>query len=121
MAGGFFRGVIHGAGAAAVLIVAGSLVLPLPEPPADVLSDPLPTAPETQPAVPEPAPSEGGPALGTLDLPVGSEFGRSGDLPPRLPAPVSGTAALPAPVPAIAPPSVCTIPRATPTTACCGP
>lgn len=105
MAGGFFRGLVHGAAAAAVMIVAGWLVRPLSEPPADALPDPHPTAPEAQPAISAPALAEGGPALGTLDVPVGSEFGRSGDLPPRLPAPVSGTAALPAPAPAIAPPA----------------
>lgn len=131
MAGGFFRGMIHGAAAAAVLIVAGSLVLPLPETAPETapevgpetapetapevtpeaLFDTRPVAPDTPETLSEETPSAG-PALGDLDLPVGSEFGRSGDLPPRLPAPVSGTAALPAPAPAIAPPASETAPVA---------
>lgn len=134
MAGGFFLGFVQGA-ALSVLALAGlSLLTPVqppaaqgraappaiaaspelaPEPaPADEAAEERPAAPppvsQPAPAAPEdepPPPVVPGPEAGSVGLPVGSEFGRSGDLPPRLPDAASGSSPVEAgPAPAIAPP-----------------
>lgn len=71
MARGILTGAVHGALLGAVALVGLSLLAPLPQP--DVT-----------------APGDGTPS-GRMDLPVGSEFGRSGDLAPRAPAPIRPT------------------------------
>jgi hypothetical protein len=71
MARGILRGVVHGAVLGVVAIIGLSLLAPLP------VDD-----------RPKPA-SKGDVTLsGQMELPVGSEFGRAGDLAPQAPAPI---------------------------------
>lgn len=83
MARGFWTGLLHG-GVVSIAAVAGlSLAMPMQREPAP--------APDTLP-VPSPPPAArpaDTPQASSVDLPVGSEFGRGGDLAPRLPAPLA--------------------------------
>lgn len=108
MARGFWRGLFHGGVASVAAVAALSLAVPLqqPEParepgvarpvpmpqPAPVL-EPVPELTPEPTSVPRPAPSAArpvdSPVAGAVDLPVGSEFGRGGDVVPRLPAPLA--------------------------------
>ncbi|WP_282602793.1 hypothetical protein [Paracoccus sp. PARArs4] len=85
MATGFGKGAFHGA----LIGVAGLVALSLAAP----LDRPAPEQPDPAPAAtPEPAPRDpDAPVADEVGLPVGSEFGRGGDVAPRLPAPVAET------------------------------
>lgn len=105
MARGFWTGLLHGGATGIAALAAFSLATPLPQrdpeaapnsapvetqsAPAPQPSAPQPAAP--QPSVPQPSARLPGdaPQAGTVDLPVGSEFGRGGDAAPRLPAPLA--------------------------------
>ena len=71
MARGILTGAVHGALLGAVALVGLSLLAPLPQPDVTAPGDETPS--------------------GRMDLPVGSEFGRAGDLAPRAPAPIRPT------------------------------
>lgn len=74
MARGILTGAVHGALLGAAALVGLSLLAPLPQP---------------QDASPMVAtPDEGATPSGRMDLPVGSEFGRAGDVAPRAPTPI---------------------------------
>lgn len=73
MARGILTGVVHGALVGAVVLTGLSLLAPLP---ADNRSQPMAKGDVT--------PS------GQMELPVGSEFGRAGDIAPRAPSPING-------------------------------
>ncbi|WP_347138534.1 hypothetical protein [Paracoccus sp. SSK6] len=91
MARGFWTGLLHGGVVSVLAVAALSLAAPLPQP------DPaLPPAPAVVPVAPQPAPALApvpqpgdAPQAGAVDLPVGSEFGRGGDVAPRLPVPLA--------------------------------
>lgn len=87
MAHGFWTGLLHGGVLGIVALTALSLATPLPQPQPQPqpVSQPV-SAP--QPAASRPVASRPGdaPQAGEVDLPVGSEFGRGGDIAPRLPA-----------------------------------
>ena len=99
MAGGFWTGLTHGGLVGAGVLAALALVLPLPDDAATMRND-SPAAPVSAPATsaatsadaaPD-ASSAGGsatPRAAAVDLPVGSEFARGGDIAPVLPAPLS--------------------------------
>lgn len=114
MAGGFIRGLVHGTAVSLVALAGLSLMAPGParspdrasadgdaassvpgtDQPAKAVMEPGPIAVETgaAPAAPVEDDRDGrreAPGA-VLDVPVGSEFGRAGDLPPRIPASVSG-------------------------------
>lgn len=101
MAGGFFWGFIQGAVLSGVALAGLSLMRPVEAPPRAGAGA---EAPEARPADPTPTPvsepradpdagtAARGPAADRLDLPVGSEFGRAGDLPPLVPGSASGSA-----------------------------
>ena len=112
MARGFWTGLLHGGAISIVAVVALSLAAPLtqqepesapaPEPaPVFVPVEPQPT-PAPAPAAPQPG---GVPQAGSVDLPVGSEFGRGGDLSPRRPAPLAAERPDQAEAPAVVAPT----------------
>jgi hypothetical protein len=74
MARGILTGAVHGALVGAVALAGLSLLAPLP---ADNRSQPMADG-DTTPS-------------GQMELPVGSEFGRAGDLAPQAPAPIRST------------------------------
>lgn len=98
MAGGFWTGLTHGGLAGAGLLAVLALALPLPDEGAarrgDAPAAPLAaadTAPDIADSVQPSPPADGSarPRVGAVDLPVGSEFARGGDIAPVLPAPLS--------------------------------
>lgn len=95
MARGFWTGLLHGGVAGIAALAAFSLAAPLPQQEPEAATKPAPVevqpAPAPQPDAPQPsAPrTSDAPQAGTVDLPVGSEFGRGGDAAPRLPAPLA--------------------------------
>lgn len=106
MARGFWTGMGHGTVLSGAVLVLMSLLWPLPAPvetPAAAIPAPEAFSRDAAPAAAEPsevAPvaALGGtgdarqaprPDAGAIDLPVGSEFGRGGDVVPRLPEPLS--------------------------------
>ena len=102
MAGGFWTGLTHGGLVGAGLLAMLALALPLPDEGAASRGDdpaaPLgaaDTVPGAAPAIADSvqdAPIADGsarPRVGAVDLPVGSEFARGGDIAPVLPAPLS--------------------------------
>lgn len=74
MARGILTGVVHGALLSVVALAGLSLLAPLPRD----ANQPAPMAVPDRDATPS----------GQMDLPVGSEFGRAGDLAPQAPAPI---------------------------------
>lgn len=91
MARGFWTGLVQGG----LLGIAALAVLSLAAPAPHIAPDPAPAPmaaprPEAEPQ-PQPAPPPepaAAPRAGTVDLPVGSEFGRGGDVAPMVPAPL---------------------------------
>ncbi|WP_378944367.1 hypothetical protein [Paracoccus sp. R86501] len=77
MARGILTGAVHGALLGAVALAGLSLLAPLPQPDG--------TAPVLT------VPDDGATPSGRMDLPVGSEFGRAGDVAPRAPTPIRPT------------------------------
>lgn len=99
MARGFWTGLLHGGVLSVGTLLLLSLMVPLPgiEGPETV---PAAVGDAPEPEVAEPVagdvPAGGGdvaPAAAALDLPVGSEFARGGDVAPNLPEPLAAPAA----------------------------
>ncbi|MDM7458733.1 MAG: hypothetical protein P3W94_005135 [Paracoccus sp. (in: a-proteobacteria)] len=119
MAGGFIRGLVHGTAASLVVLAGLSLIAPGPgnapgsaandmdaalapsgsDGPPDAGNGADPAADEIVDGAsgrPADDPDDVREAPGTLlDVPVGSEFGRAGDLPPRIPSIISGGGSAP--------------------------
>ncbi|MDN5568978.1 MAG: hypothetical protein L0G27_09605 [Paracoccus sp. (in: a-proteobacteria)] len=74
MARGILTGVVHGALLSVVALAGLSLLAPLPR-----------DRDRSQPVI---VPDRDATPSGQMDLPVGSEFGRAGDLAPQAPAPI---------------------------------
>jgi hypothetical protein len=103
MARGFWTGLLHGGVISIAAMAALSLAAPLSQPEAEPVVEPTPQA---APAEPAPAPqASDAPQAGSVDLPVGSEFGRGGDAAPRLPAPLTAERPVQAEAPAVMAPT----------------
>lgn len=103
MARGFWTGLLHGGVISIAAVAVLSLAAPLPRPEAEPAVEPTPQA---VPVEPRPAPQAGdAPQAGSVDLPLGSEFGRGGDAAPRLPAPLTAERPVPAEAPAVMAPA----------------
>ncbi|MDB6179422.1 hypothetical protein PAF17_18210 [Paracoccus sp. Z330] len=103
MARGFWTGLGHGMVLSAALLAVLSLVVPMPED----MKQPVPEPAQGQ-AAPEDADSVSAgssdaesrrmapvdtPEAAAVDLPIGSEFGRGGDVAPRVPTPLAAPSA----------------------------
>jgi hypothetical protein len=103
MARGFWTGLLHGGVISIAAVAVLSLAAPLPRPEAELAVEPTPQA---APVEPGPAPQAGdAPQAGSVDLPLGSEFGRGGDAAPRLPTPLTAERPIPAEAPAVMAPA----------------
>ncbi|MBU2958704.1 hypothetical protein Q4511_02055 [Paracoccus sp. 1_MG-2023] len=92
MAKGFWKGAFHGGMIGVAGLVVLSLIAPQSrqEPPARNETTPEAALPAAEAPPPERQPDQ--PLADAVDLPVGSEFGRGGDVTPNLPSPVAETA-----------------------------
>lgn len=110
MARGFWTGLFHGGVVGIAALAALSLAAPLPQPEpapaAEPAPEPRPVEPRPNPVKPQSARQPGDtPQAGAVDLPVGSEFGRGGDLAPSLPAPLTQDRPAQAEAPAVMAPT----------------
>lgn len=83
MARGFWTGVVHGGALSAGLLAVLAILLPVPP------RVPPQTAAQVDDAAPAGEADAARPDAPVVDLPVGSEFARGGDVTPRLPAPLA--------------------------------
>ncbi|MTD98819.1 hypothetical protein GIY56_00790 [Paracoccus sp. YIM 132242] len=90
MARGFWTGLLHGGVVSIAAVAALSLAAPVPRPEPAPVAQPAPRVAPVEPKPAAPVPQAGdAPQAGAVDLPVGSEFGRGGDMAPHLPAPLA--------------------------------
>ncbi len=101
MARGFWTGLLHGGVVSIAAVAALSLAAPVPQGEPEPVAEPAPATPQPAPA---PRPSDA-PQAEAVDLPVGSEFGRGGDVAPLRPAPLAPGRPDQAEAPAVAAPT----------------